>query len=199
MGHELPRPLWPKLVDLITANAAESPPSKPGRANTPQPGTYKPLPPAPASDRMTASTLDASGSWTAWGGAMLACYRILDLTDPPAWLCGLVLAQLGAEVVAVEPPGGHDCSGLRPAWREAYLRGRILLEGGRGEIAELAGGADAVVASGGIDLAALREADSRLVTVSITPWGETGPKAGWRSSDLVLAAAGGHVVLNGDA
>ena len=132
---------------------------------------------------------------------MLSCYRVLDLTDPRAWLCGLVLAQLGAEVVTVEPPGGHDCSDLRPAWRQAYLRGRILMEGGRDEIHDLATGADAVIGSGpaGIDLAALREADPGLVTVSITPWGETGPKAGWRSSDLVLAAAGGHVVLNGDA
>jgi len=132
---------------------------------------------------------------------MLSCYRILDLTDPRAWLCGLVLAQLGAEVVTVEPPGGHDCSDFRPAWRQAYLRGRILVEGGRDEILDLAAGADAVIGSGvaGIDLAALREADPGLVTVSITPWGETGPKAGWRSSDLLLAAAGGHVVLNGDA
>jgi crotonobetainyl-CoA:carnitine CoA-transferase CaiB-like acyl-CoA transferase len=132
---------------------------------------------------------------------MLSCYRILDLTDPRAWLCGFVLAQLGAEVVTVEPPGGHDCAEFRPAWRDAYLRGRILVEGGRGEIDDLVAGADAVIGSGAapVDLAAFREANPGLVTVSITPWGETGPKAGWRSSDLVLAAAGGHVVLNGDA
>lgn len=141
---------------------------------------------------------------------MLSCYRILDLTGPEAWLCGQVLAQLGAEVIALEPPGGHDCSGLRPAWREAYLRGRILLEGGPDEIVELAAGADAVVtstsgaelhrrATARVDLAALRAADPGLVTLSITPWGESGPKAAWRASDLVLAAAGGHVILNGDA
>ncbi|MPY93153.1 MAG: hypothetical protein GEV08_08825 [Acidimicrobiia bacterium] len=132
---------------------------------------------------------------------MLSCYRIVDLTGPRAWLCGLVLAQLGAEVVTVEPPGGHDCSELRPLWRQAYLRGRMLVEGGREEIEALVAGADAVIGSGtdGLDLAAMGEASPGLVTVSITPWGETGPKAGWRSSDLVLAAAGGHVVLNGDA
>jgi crotonobetainyl-CoA:carnitine CoA-transferase CaiB-like acyl-CoA transferase len=132
---------------------------------------------------------------------MLSCYRIVDLTDPRAWLCGQVLAQLGAEVVAVEPPGGHDCSGLRPAWREAYLRGRVLVEGGPDDIAELVAGADAVLSSGtdGMDLAAFRSADPGLVTLSVTPWGETGPKAAWRSSDLVLAAAGGHVILNGDS
>src|SRR3954470_4757425 len=144
---------------------------------------------------------------------MLSCYRILDLTGPESWLCGLVLAQLGAEVVTVEPPGGHDCSELRPAWREGYLRGRILLQGGPddgAEIARLAAGADAVITSDAgrgtpprgahrVDLAALRATHPDLVTLSITPWGETGPKAAWRASDLVLAAAGGHVVLNGDA
>jgi crotonobetainyl-CoA:carnitine CoA-transferase CaiB-like acyl-CoA transferase len=131
---------------------------------------------------------------------VLSNYRIVDLTDPRAWLCGLVLAQLGAEVVTVEPPGGHDCSGLRPAWREAYLRGRILIEGGPAEITDLVASADAVIGTGnaGIDLAVARQANPGLVTMSLTPWGETGPKARWRASDLVLAAAGGHVMLNGD-
>ena len=37
---------------------------------------------------------------------MLSCYRVLDLTDERGQLAGLVLAQLGAEVIAVEPAGG---------------------------------------------------------------------------------------------
>ncbi len=132
---------------------------------------------------------------------MLSCYRILDLTEPESWLCGMVLAQLGAEVIVVEPAGGRDCSDLRPSWREAYLRGRTLLEGGLSEVHDVVAGVDAVIGSdvAGIDLAALRAANPALVTLSITPWGETGPKATWRASDLVLAAAGGHVILNGDA
>ncbi len=139
------------------------------------------------------------------GTVMLSCYRIVDLTDPEGWLCGLVLAQLGAEVITGEPAGGRDCSGLRPRWRDAYLRGRVLVEATRPEeIAALVAGADAVLASGpvaepwGIELSALRAADPGLVTVSVSGWGDTGPKAGWRASDLVLAAAGGHVILNGD-
>lgn len=132
---------------------------------------------------------------------MLSCYRILDLTEPESWLCGMVLAQLGAEVIAVEPPGGRDCSGLRPSWREAYLRGRTLLEGSLDEVNQVASGVDVVIGSDieGVDLGTLRAADPALVTLSITPWGETGPKSQWRASDLVLAAAGGHVILNGDA
>jgi crotonobetainyl-CoA:carnitine CoA-transferase CaiB-like acyl-CoA transferase len=131
---------------------------------------------------------------------VLSPYRVLDLTDPRAWLCGQVLAQLGAEVVTVEPPGGHDTGDLRPRWREAYLRGRVLLDGAPDRVADLATTADAVVATeaSGVDLDALRADDPGLVTVSITPWGRTGPKAGWLGPDLVVTAASGHMMLNGD-
>lgn len=131
---------------------------------------------------------------------MLSPYRILDLTGPEGWLCGQVLAQLGAEVIAIEPPGGHDTSGFRPRWREAYLRGRTLLTGGPEDIAALAATADAVLVTGDppVDVDALREAHPRLITLSITPWGRTGPKAGWLGPDLVVTAASGHLMLNGD-
>ena len=39
------------------------------------------------------------------GGAM-APYRVLDLTSQPGWLAGRVLADLGADVIKIEPPGG---------------------------------------------------------------------------------------------
>ena len=37
---------------------------------------------------------------------MLKRYRVLDLTDDRGHLCGMILAQMGAEVIAVEPPKG---------------------------------------------------------------------------------------------
>ena len=43
---------------------------------------------------------------------MLAPYRVLDLTDERGQLTGLMLAQLGAEVIAVEPPGGSRSRSL---------------------------------------------------------------------------------------
>ena len=37
---------------------------------------------------------------------MLSCYRILDLTDERAFICGRALSDFGAEVIKVEKPGG---------------------------------------------------------------------------------------------
>jgi crotonobetainyl-CoA:carnitine CoA-transferase CaiB-like acyl-CoA transferase len=37
---------------------------------------------------------------------MLGPYRVLDLTDDRGWFAGMILAQLGADVVLVEPEGG---------------------------------------------------------------------------------------------
>jgi crotonobetainyl-CoA:carnitine CoA-transferase CaiB-like acyl-CoA transferase len=51
---------------------------------------------------------------------MLAPYRVLDLSDRDGWMAGFLLAQLGADVVLVEPPGGHP----RDSWFEAYNRGK---------------------------------------------------------------------------
>ena len=38
---------------------------------------------------------------------LLSRYRILDLTDDRGHFCGMILAQLGAEVIAIEPPEGQ--------------------------------------------------------------------------------------------
>ena len=71
---------------------------------------------------------------------------------------------------------------------------------------DLIAGADAIVesyapgalGSRGIDLAALVEAQPALVACSITPFGQTGPRAGWRVTALTAAAAGGQMAICGD-
>jgi crotonobetainyl-CoA:carnitine CoA-transferase CaiB-like acyl-CoA transferase len=37
---------------------------------------------------------------------MLSPYRVLDLSDDGALVCGQILADLGADVIQIEPPGG---------------------------------------------------------------------------------------------
>jgi len=40
--------------------------------------------------------------------------RILDLTEDGRMLCGKILADLGADVIAIEPPGGQSLEGPLP-------------------------------------------------------------------------------------
>jgi len=139
-------------------------------------------------------------------------YRILDLTDDRGHLAGLLLAQLGAEVVLCEPPGGHRTRHRGPYVDDVvdperaiefgvYNRGKhsVVIDD-PARIAELAAGCDAVISCGlfDIDLDALRAADPALVTASITPFGETGPKTGWAATDLTIAASSGTMSLTGD-
>ena len=73
--------------------------------------------------------------------AFLDCYRVLDLTDERGLLAGRILSDLGADVVAVEPPGGSTARGCGP-FREADGEPRSLLwdayaAGKRGVTADL--------------------------------------------------------------
>jgi crotonobetainyl-CoA:carnitine CoA-transferase CaiB-like acyl-CoA transferase len=54
-----------------------------------------------------------------------------------------------------------------------------------------------VLAARGLDFADLSASRPTLVQVSLTPFGRTGPRALWRSSDLVAAAMGGVCSLTG--
>ena len=58
---------------------------------------------------------------------MLSAYRVLDLTDYRGNLAGLLLAALGAEVIAIEPPGGSDSRRMGPfGILPSHLAGRIF-------------------------------------------------------------------------
>jgi crotonobetainyl-CoA:carnitine CoA-transferase CaiB-like acyl-CoA transferase len=138
--------------------------------------------------------------------------RALDLTDETGFLCGKMLADLGVDVVLVEPPGGHALRDDAATWA-AYARNKQSLVAdlatlaGRAGVLELARHADFFLESGapgelaalGLGYADLAAANPALVYVSITPFGQSGPKAHWRASDLVVAAAAGPLLLQGDA
>ena len=153
---------------------------------------------------------------------MLSC-RVLDLTDHRGQLAGYILRSLGAEVLLVEPPGGSPARGIAPFAGDepglerslpfwAHNRGKksIVVDldtvTGRDQLLELVRGADVLIenepvgamADRQLGPAALSVVNEALVHVSITPFGATGPKARWASSDLTLQAASGALVLTGD-
>ena len=153
---------------------------------------------------------------------MLLESKALDLTDERGILCGCVLAQLGCEVIAIEPPGGSPVRRLAPylkddpdrgLWWEAYARGKESLElavdtpDGRERLLELVSEADFLIECWTeAEARALRlvyetlaAVNPQLIVVSITPFGRTGPKADWPATDLTVWAAGGAHALTGDA
>src|SRR5579863_10072835 len=87
----------------------------------------------------------------------LAGIRVLDLTDGPGEMCGRLLADLGADVLLVEPPGGSPSRRAEPASGGSSLRFAVhnankLSEiidwrapSGRDRLLELAAAADILI------------------------------------------------------
>jgi len=148
--------------------------------------------------------------------------RVLDLCGESGQLTGRILADLGAEVLAVEPPAGDPLRARGPffggaahpdrgaTWIARNLGKQSLVldldsEIDRTRLRELVGAADVVLESYETDwlsalggAAAVRAAYPRLVVCSITPYGCTGPRAAERASDLTVLAACGNMHLTGD-
>ena len=139
---------------------------------------------------------------------LLEPYRVLDCTGQLGWLAGRILADLGADDIKIEPPGASLDA---PDWRANNANKRLLSldlksEAGRAAFLKLAAAADFLLetAAPGSDLASffdpdkLRAANQKLIHVSVTPFGRTGPRARWRASDMELMAAGGAMALAGE-
>ena len=155
---------------------------------------------------------------------LLTPYRVLDLTDQRGMLSGQILADLGADVICVEPPGGSSARSVGPFAGDdpgpdrslfwwAYARNKRGITcnldhpDGQALIRQLAASSDFVIESdepGAMDRRGLGYADlsaehDELIYTSITAFGQTGPKATYQSSDLILMAAGGPLLLAGGA
>ena len=149
--------------------------------------------------------------------------RILEVGDLGE-VAGKLLADAGADVIRVEPPGGAPARRIGPfpgdrpdpsgslhwAHFNTSKRGITLdLETADGLALwwRLVEGADAVIDGAGhavLDAAGAgwREAVGRcdgksLVWCSVTPFGREGPWAGWASNDLVQIALGGPMMSTG--
>ena len=126
---------------------------------------------------------------------MLSGLRVLDLTDPEGWLAGRILADLGAEVVLVEPAGGHRARAARPYTNAAFNAGKRSVV--TDDLRPLVAGADVVLETGITDRFE-QLATPHTVWCAITPFGRTGPKSGWRASDLTVQAQSGVMFMTGD-
>jgi crotonobetainyl-CoA:carnitine CoA-transferase CaiB-like acyl-CoA transferase len=134
--------------------------------------------------------------------ALLAGTRVVDVAGEPAAMAGRILADLGAEVVLVEPPGGHPLRAL-PHRFLAWGAGKasVVVDGTDDpKLDELLATADVVVDTPGFP-GVLTLDPSRApgaVWVSVTPFGLAGPRSGWRASDLGVMAASGNMYATGD-
>ncbi len=126
---------------------------------------------------------------------------------------GKLFADHGAGVVKIEPPGGdpmrhegEDWEGLGTLF--AYLntskRSRVLdwsSEPGRTELWDWLSSADAVIESSApdpLEPITLGYGGDQLIKTYISPFGLTGPYAGYRSNEFTDDAIGGHLYLNGE-
>ena len=156
--------------------------------------------------------------------SILSPYRVLDLTTERGLLCGQMLADLGADVIKVEPPGGSSARNIGPFYKDvphpdrslywwAYNRNKRAItldlerDAGRDLLLRLVERADFLIeshnpgylAQHNLGFADLAKINPALIYVSITPFGQDGPKANYADSDLIIMAAGGPLILAGDA
>ena len=148
---------------------------------------------------------------------------VLDLTQAIAGpYCTRLLADYGADVIKIEPPGGDAARSMGPFLHDdphpersglflhlnTNKRGVTLdlrTATGRRIMREMARQADVLVhdiapadvAGAGLTYASLREDNPRLVVTSISPFGQTGPYRDWRASEIVVYAMGGPMFATG--
>ena len=153
---------------------------------------------------------------------MLSPYTVLDLTGGRGDLASMLMGDMGAIVIKVEPPGGgagrHEppfIDGAPEPERSlpffAFNRNKqgitldLEVEAGRNALKGLVTTADFLFESGqpatldslGLGFDALKEINPKIIHVAISPYGWDGPYAEYPASDLTIAAMGGPMSLQG--
>jgi len=156
------------------------------------------------------------------GSGALSGLRVLDLSGHRAQLAGRLLADMGADVIKIEPPGGDPARTIGPFVNDEPHRDRSLffwfynlnkrsltLDIGSPQGAEifrrLVKSADVVIESFAPGRMAemklgwddLRAVNPSLILLSIAPFGQTGPYRDFDADDTVLTALSGMLYVNG--
>lgn len=151
---------------------------------------------------------------------MLFGVRVVEIGEEPGAYAGLLLAGLGADVVKLEAPAGCPTRRIGPFVDDVedpekslffwnYNRGKrsVVLDlgtsSGAARALQLIAKADILLDSTcgelhrqiGIDRGRLLQEYPRLIQARITPFGDDGPWAGFKGSDLIHLALGG-IMMN---
>ncbi len=153
---------------------------------------------------------------------LLSGIRVLDLADEKASFCSKLLADLGATVIKLEKPGGDPSRKIGPFLGNSPHPERSLFflhnntnkfgitlnfENGVGReiFLRLIKRTDVVVEAFppgylhelGLGYEVLSKANSKLILVSVTGFGQTGPRSQYRTCDIVASAFGGQMYVGG--
>ncbi len=148
--------------------------------------------------------------------------RIIEISHGPGELAGKLLADMGADLIKIEPPDGAESRRVGPFaddvegpnrslhfWYHNTNKRSVTIDfasdEGKSTVLELCRSADVLIEDFPPGRLArmvaspdeLRVANRGLIICSLTAFGQTGPWADWRSSDLVSLAAGGPMAMNG--
>lgn len=154
---------------------------------------------------------------------LLSPYRVLDIADEKGMLSGRLLADMGADVIKVEPPGGDPARRSGPFYRDipdsekslswfffnANKRGITLsleIGDGREVFRGLIKRVDILIESFdpgrmeslGLGYEELSKLNPRLIMTRISPFGQKGPKAHYKTTELTRWASGGAMYCTGD-
>jgi len=149
----------------------------------------------------------------------LAGIRVVDLTRILAGpFCTQLLADMGAEVIKVEPPGGDPVRGQGAivdgySWYFAQFNRNkksvvldLYTDEGKAALTRLIEDADVLVenyrpgvlAKMGFDADRLEALNPRLITASVNGYGSTGPYVDRPAFDFIAQAMSGFMAVNGD-
>jgi benzylsuccinate CoA-transferase BbsE subunit len=156
------------------------------------------------------------------GAGAFGGLRVLELADEKGQWCGKQMADMGADVIKIEPPGGEAARNVGPFYQDIPNKERSLYfwhyntskrgitldletEDGRRLFRKMAEKADVILetfspgymAALGLGYEELKKDNPRLIMCSLTPFGQTGPWKDYQTSDLLHLAAGGQMARCG--